>query len=442
MRYTRKRIPSIIPKKTFKNKSRVYAIDVFPDLYDLRHGTGITKSALNKYEKSHKLFENSSVCSFNRVKEGKLKAQCESHINFIKGRRGMLNTDLETILRYQIPTQRYRDTSVRILKNIILYIHYISQKKAQPSVLVTTHPKRISHLFHLPNIKDGALFLLEYDRRNYWTLSMLHSGVRTLESSILNPKNTLDNMKPQTIYIPINKRHGISSMSIYFVSSGLSYHKVSQAANITRNNKIFTDCPLITKLGNNEIINLRSIVICNKIRSNFIELQKKSPKEGYITTTNTFFKNLNGVLTQYSEVKSQPDKKKKIDKILGKLSSYIETFMGSHYQVLVNAIYSTQTHGEGQIEKLAEILIKNIEMSRINREWYFLTSHMQRAIHTSSIVISKMIENDVFIPDSSFDRILKQLKRNMGINSRHFGEWLREYVISKAKKIDDNKIDD
>ena len=70
MRPTRKRIPSIIPKKTLKNKSRVYAIDVFPDLYDVRYGTGITKRALNKYEKStHKLFENSSVCSFTKVKQ-------------------------------------------------------------------------------------------------------------------------------------------------------------------------------------------------------------------------------------------------------------------------------------------------------------------------------------------------------------------------------------
>lgn len=251
-------------------------------------------------------------------------------------------------------------------------------------------------------------------------------------------------MKSQSIYIPINKRHSISMMSIYFVSSGLSYHKVAQSANITRNNNIFTDCPLITKLGNNEIINLRSIVICNKIRSNFIELQKKSPNERYMTTTkNLFFANLRSVLTQYSEVKSQPDKKKKIDKILGKSSNYIEKFMGSHYQVLVNAIYSTQTHGEGQVEKLAEILVKNVNMSRINREWYFLTSHMQRAIHSSSIVISTMIENDVFKPDSSFDRILKQLKRNMSINSRYFGEWLREYVISTSKKkIDDHKIED
>ena len=117
--------------------------------------------------------------------------------------------------------------------------------------------------------------------------------------------------------------------------------------------------------------------------------------------------------------------------------------MGSHYQVLVNAIYSTQTHGEGQLEKLSEILVKQVNMSRINREWYFLTSHMQRAIHSGSIVISKMIENDIFKPDSSFDKILKQLKRNMGINSRYFGEWLREYVISTSKKqIDDNKIED
>ena len=53
--------------------------------------------------------------------------------------------------------------------------------------------------------------------------------------------------------------------------------------------------------------------------------------------------------------------------------------MGSQYQILINAIYSTQTHGEGQIEKLSDILVKNVGMSRINREWIFLTSHIEKS---------------------------------------------------------------
>ena len=54
-----------------------------------------------------------------------------------------------------------------------------------------------------------------------------------------------------------------------------------------------------------------------------------------------------------------------------------------------------------------------------------------------------MIEKEVFIPDDSFKKILKQVRRNMDINSRYFGEWLREYVIStsndskKGDKIED-----
>ena len=376
MRYTRKRIPSTIQKRTLKHKSRVYTIDVFPNLDDLRYGSGITKSALNKYEKStKKLYENSSVCSFNRIKKDGTQAQCESHCNFIKGRRNLIDTDIETILRYQIPTQKYRETPLRILQNIILYTYFkLHNKKSQPCVLITTHSKRISNLFKLPYIKNGALFSLSYNgigKKNYWILKMLHSGVRTLESDIINPKDSLVNMTPRKIYIPV--KYNIPVMTIYFVSCGLGYHKVAKAGNISRNSNVFIDCPLITESGNKEIIDLRSIVICNKIRNSFNEFKKRAPKDLYLTTNDKFFKHLRGILTKYSEVASQRDKKKYFDRVMN--NSQIEKFMGSQYQILINAIYSTQTHGEGQIEKLSDILVKNVGMSRINREWIFLTSH-------------------------------------------------------------------
>ena len=418
---------------------------ILPDLSELRFGVGIAKSTLNRWEKATSvLFENDSYCSFQKIrkKSRAFREKCESHSNFVRGRQGNMITDGQTVLEYHIPPMKYAVTPIKVLANIIQFINSYARKRDSvgrlPTAIISSHSKRLAWLFGFKSqVKEGAVLSLENAHHNQWVVTLVHPGIRHLESALGLDKKDLDfdtlKNNQKIIRIPINRSRQISAMKIYFISSGIGFHRIAKSNGISRNNYMFMDTPLITSKGYDEIVELRMLTICKTLKDAFLT----NPKATFITSSNPFLRRLRIVLNMYSSLPDKKDQTEKLDRILEQLrpglSSHIKKFLGSYYQILVNAIFCDQADGEGQMRKIASVITNDLSRSRIKREWIFISSYLQRSIHSLAIIVNNMKILSTNNPELvHFLKATRILERNMSLYSNQFGEWLREFILSRA----------